>query len=105
MKNENGFTLIEMMIVMLIISVLLIITIPNVTKHSANINNKGCQAFVDMVQAQVQSYQIENNKFPTVSDLKEAKYINNDKCPDGTKVVTIDSNGIVSTDPPMQSTP
>ena len=36
LKNEKGFTLIEMMIVLLIISVLILITIPNVTKHSAN---------------------------------------------------------------------
>lgn len=28
MKNEKGFTLVEMMIVMLVISVLLIVTIP-----------------------------------------------------------------------------
>ncbi len=46
LKNEKGFTLIEMMIVMLVISVLLIVTIPNVAKHNSNINNKGCQAFV-----------------------------------------------------------
>ena len=31
MKNEKGFTLVEMMIVMLVISVLLIVTIPNVS--------------------------------------------------------------------------
>jgi competence protein ComGC len=96
MKNENGFTLIEMMIVMLVISVLLIITIPNVTKHNSNINNKGCQAFVKMVQAQVQSYEIENNKLPTVSDLKTGGYINNEKCPDGVTVVQIDASGTVT---------
>jgi competence protein ComGC len=104
-KNENGFTLIEMMIVMLIISVLLIITIPNVTKHSANINNKGCQAFVDMVQSQVQSYEMEKNKIPAISDLKDAEYISNDQCPDGKTMVIIDANGKVSTVPSMQSTP
>jgi competence protein ComGC len=95
-NRQSGFTLIEMMIVMLVISVLLIITIPNVTKHNSNINNKGCQAFVKMVQAQVQSYEIENNKLPTVSDLKTGGYINNDKCPDGETVVQIDASGTVT---------
>ena len=33
-KNDKGFTLIEMMIVLLIISILILIAIPNVTKHS-----------------------------------------------------------------------
>src|SRR4051794_8600360 len=84
MKNEKGFTLIEMMIVMLIISVLLIITIPNITKHNANINDKGCQAFVKMVQAQVQAYQMEKKKLPTsVQDLVDAGYLKEDAtgCP------------------------
>lgn len=65
MKNQKGFTLIEMMIVLMIISVLLIITVPNVTKHNQNINSKGCDAYVKMVQAQVQAYEIENQKLPT----------------------------------------
>jgi len=45
-KNQKGFTLIEMMIVLLVISVLLVITVPNVTKNNSSINEKGCEAFV-----------------------------------------------------------
>ena len=41
-NNEKAFTLIEMMIVLLIISVLILIAIPNVTKHSKSIDEKGC---------------------------------------------------------------
>ncbi len=48
-KNERGFTLIEMMIVLLVISVLLFIAIPNVTKQSGSINAKGCEAFVNII--------------------------------------------------------
>jgi len=43
---QKGFTLIEMMVVLLIISVLILIAIPNVTKHSATIDDKGCEAYV-----------------------------------------------------------
>jgi len=99
MKNQNGFTLIEMMIVMLIISVLLIITIPNITKHNSNINDKGCQAFVKMVQAQVQAYQMEKKKLPeNVQDLVEAGYLKPDAtgCPNGTTEVKIESDGTVT---------
>lgn len=97
MKNEDGFTLIEMMIVMLVISVLLIITIPNVTKHNSSINKKGCEAFVKMVQSQVQSYEVENNTMPTILDLKNDGYISDDKCPDGETTVLIDGEGTVKT--------
>ncbi|MFP5113584.1 competence type IV pilus major pilin ComGC [Bacillaceae bacterium C204] len=96
-KNEKGFTLIEMMIVMLVISVLLIITIPNVAKHNSNINNKGCQAYVKMVQAQVQAYEMDKNKIPTMEELKTEGYIKTDAqgCPNG-NTVEIDSSGTVT---------
>jgi competence protein ComGC len=99
MKNEKGFTLIEMMIVLLIISVLLIITIPNVAKHNANINNKGCQAYVKMVEAQVQAYYIDKDEYPaTVAELVTAGYLKAGKsaCPSSTNIV-IDANGGVTT--------
>ena len=47
--GEQGFTLIEMMIVLLIISVLILIAIPNVTKHSKSIDEKGCAAYVNII--------------------------------------------------------
>nr|WP_285858370.1 competence type IV pilus major pilin ComGC [Neobacillus niacini] len=99
-NKEAGFTLIEMMIVMLVISVLLIITIPNVAKYNSNINKKGCDAYVKMVQAQVQAYQMENNKIPTMEDLKTKDYLgeNAKGCPNGDTVV-IDGKGNVASVP------
>lgn len=98
LKNEKGFTLVEMMIVMLVISVLLIVTIPNVAKHNTNINTKGCNAYVKMVEAQVQSYIIEKNKVPTKAELISDGYLNKETgCPDGKTDVLIDTEGNVTT--------
>nr|WP_106779862.1 competence type IV pilus major pilin ComGC [Lysinibacillus timonensis] len=99
LKHEKGFTLIEMMIVLLIISVLIIITIPNVTKHFATIDEKGCEAYVTMVQGQVEAYRIENNKYPTVQELIQDKYITSTNCPNGKQTIVIDENGNVTTEP------
>ncbi|PLR99926.1 competence type IV pilus major pilin ComGC [Bacillus sp. T33-2] len=99
MKNENGFTLIEMMIVLLVISVLLIITVPNIAKHNTNINNKGCDAYVKMVQAQVQAFEIDKNRLPdSVDELKTEGYLKNGEagCPNGTDI-TISTSGEVTT--------
>lgn len=41
--NQKGFTLIEMLIVLLIISVLILITVPNLTKHNDTVDEKGCE--------------------------------------------------------------
>ncbi|KAF0818409.1 MULTISPECIES: competence type IV pilus major pilin ComGC [unclassified Cytobacillus] len=97
LNNNRGFTLIEMMIVLLVISVLLIITIPNVTKHNSKINSKGCDAFVKMVQAQVQAYEIDKKALPSnIQDLVAAEYLNEDTttCPNG-DAVKISADGKV----------
>jgi competence protein ComGC len=94
--NDKGFTLIEMLIVLLVISILLIITIPNVTKHNSVINNKGCGAFVKMVEGQVQAYKMEHDgTIPTLDELMSEGYIKSRKCPNGNEI-TIDQNGKVS---------
>ncbi len=88
--NEKGFTLIEMIIVLFVISILLLITIPNITSHNAVIKDKGCDALIKMVQAQVQVYEIEKETIPTLAELKTGNYITTDKCPGGNSLV-IDS--------------
>lgn len=96
-KNEKAFTLIEMMIVLLVITIILLIAIPNVTKHSKSINNKGCEALVQMVQAQVQAYYMDHNVYPVkLADL-EGDYLKNTdetKCPNGKELEIV--NGVVS---------
>ncbi len=95
-RNEDGFTLIEMMIVLLIISVLILVAIPNVTKHSKSIDTKGCDAYVKMVEGQVQAYKMDTKEIPaSLSDLTAKDYLPADaKCPDGTEL-TIDAEGKV----------
>ncbi|WP_019414936.1 competence type IV pilus major pilin ComGC [Paenisporosarcina sp. TG20] len=95
---QKGFTLIEMMVVLLIISVLILIAIPNATKHSATIDKKGCEAYVKMVQGQVESYRIDKKLIPTIEDLVSDSYLiaGETTCPNG-KLILIDSTtGLVT---------
>ena len=96
MLNNKGFTLIEMLIVLLIISILILVTIPNVTKHFATIDEKGCDAYVSMVQGQVQAFKIDKMKFPNVSELIDEGYITTEeaKCPSGESII-IKEDGLV----------
>lgn len=96
LKNQKGFTLIEMLIVMLIITVLIAIAIPNVTKQTENVDKKGCEAFVHMVQGQVESYKMDEKKVPTMTDLEDKGYLKTGetKCPNGAPVTI--TNGVVS---------
>jgi len=86
-----------MMIVLLIISVLILIAIPNVTKHSATIDEKGCEAYVKMVQGQVEAYRIDEKATPSLQDLVDNDYLVEGEtiCPNG-DTIAIDTTGLVS---------
>ncbi|MCP3030300.1 prepilin-type N-terminal cleavage/methylation domain-containing protein [Halobacillus sp. A1] len=93
--NQKGFTLIEMLIVLLIISVLLIITIPNLTKNTDSVRSKGCEALIMTAEAQVEAYYIENDEYPeSISTLVDGEYLKQSTCPNG-EVLTY-SNGQVT---------
>jgi competence protein ComGC len=95
-KNEQGFTLIEMLIVMLVLSVLLIITVPNVMKNQEAVNSKGCDAYVKMVEGQVQAYKLKEGSMPSMENLISSGFLKEDvKCPEG-KTAVIADDGTVS---------
>src|SRR6476660_5052743 len=94
LKNQKGFTLIEMMIVLLVISVLLLITVPNVTKNNSTINKKGSEAYVRMVEGQIEAFKMENQRIPTVEELIAGEYLVNSKGPAG-KTIQISTDGVV----------
>lgn len=90
-KNEKAFTLVEMLIVLLIISVLILVIVPNVGRHFQTIDEKGCSAFLAMVQGQVEAYRVNESVYPTVSDLVSKGYLKNDEsvCPNGEAFVIL----------------
>lgn len=91
-RGEKGFTLIEMMIVLLIISILILVAIPNVTKHSKKVDEKGCSAYIAMVQSQVEAYKMDTNQYPSdLDELVSSEYFpETPKCPDGTVIAIKD---------------
>lgn len=96
--NEKGFTLIEMMVVLMIISILILIAIPNVTKHSKSIDDKGCQAYVRMIQGQIEAFKIDNKgEAVTFPILIREGYLpeEGDKCPNGA-TLTLETDGTIN---------
>ena len=95
-KGEKGFTLIEMMVVLLVITVILLVALPNVARHSANINEKGCEALVHMVQGQVEAYKMEGIGEVSFASLIEAGYLREADltCPNGNTLVLGDDGRV-----------
>lgn len=84
LRCKKGFTLVEMLVVLMIISILLLIAIPNMTKNNEVANDKGCEATVKLLQSQVSVYQLEEKKAPTsITDLVEGGYADQGSCPNG----------------------
>lgn len=50
--NQKGFTLIEMMIVLIVVSILTLLIIPNAASYITKANEEGCAAYKASVAAQ-----------------------------------------------------
>ena len=97
-ESQRGFTLIEMMIVLMIISILLLIAVPNMSKSHEIVNRKSCEATVKLVESQITAYEMEHQDTPLtdLSLLVSEGYINSISCPDGNKLELVNGD-VVST--------
>jgi|SRR5690625_596384 len=94
LKKEFGFTLIEMLIVLLIISVLIILIVPNLSNSSKGIDDQGCEALMTVAQTQVNLYYLEKRVYPaTIQELVNGGYLTDKqtKCSNN-KVLVLDDN-------------
>lgn len=74
-QKYAGFTLLEMLIVLLIISVLILLFVPNLAKHKETVDKKGNEAIVKIVESQIELYTLEKNKTPSLNELVNEGYI------------------------------
>ncbi|WP_208558642.1 competence type IV pilus major pilin ComGC [Marinilactibacillus kalidii] len=94
LEQENGFTLIEMSLVLFIISVLLLLIIPNINTHQGTAKSSGDSALENVVQTQIDLYEMEKGSKPTsLQVLKEEKYLNNQQYEEVQKQFSLDAKG------------
>ena len=76
LRNVESFTLIEMLIVLLVISALVLLFIPNISRYRDHVNREGKQAVMQLVDAQKELYSLQNNgKVTTIAELLKEGYI------------------------------
>lgn len=78
-RQLKAFTLIEMLICLLIISILLLLFVPNLASQKKSIDKKGNEAIVKVVETQIELYRIEYNENPTKEQLLEKNYVTNEQ--------------------------
>ena len=76
-KNNQGFTLLEMTIVVIIISVIFLLSVPSIQKTLSVVNQKGCKAIEKVADAAILEYKMEYDEYPqSVDDLINAGLLN-----------------------------
>jgi competence protein ComGC len=91
--NKKAFTLTEMMLVVIILSGLMMLILPNVSSTKDNVDGTTCTAYQKLVESQAQLYLLNNKTATsvTIEELMASGYIESKECSDGTKL-TFDSN-------------
>ena len=80
MRNKKGFTLLEMVVVVMIIAVLFLLTIPNVSKVMDSVDDNACDALTRVVDAAIVQYKLTYGQYPgSTSDLVSAGLISDDQ--------------------------
>ena len=91
MVSDHGFTLIEMVIALFIVSVVMAIALPNLQTAGVKAASTGCEGNQKTIRAALTEYYLTNHHFPTetttsgiITDLKTNGYIDSlPTCPSG----------------------
>ncbi|MER0124008.1 competence type IV pilus major pilin ComGC [Streptococcus sp. ZJ93] len=77
--KTKAFTLVEMLVVLLVISVLLLLFVPNLSKQKEAVHEKGNAAVVKVVEGQAELYELQHNDTASVAKLVAEGMISEDQ--------------------------
>ena len=77
--KAKGFTLIEMLVVLLIISILLLLFVPNLTKQKDHVKESGSAAVVKVVEGQAELYALNHTDKASLGKLVQEGMITSEQ--------------------------
>ncbi len=96
MKQEEGFTLVEMLVVLFIIGIIIAIALPNFIEASKKANQQADRANRRMISMQIDNYYLDHGFYPkNIAELVAGKYLRSvPDCPgDAGKYVLVGGKG------------
>lgn len=94
---KKGFTLLEMIVVVMIVAVLFLLTIPNVSKVISTVDSKACDAQCRVVDSASVQYKLEYGEMPnSVTDLVSAGLLTEQQatCSNGSSIYFEDGHAV-----------
>ncbi|HEL0759034.1 TPA: prepilin-type N-terminal cleavage/methylation domain-containing protein [Streptococcus equi subsp. zooepidemicus] len=70
-QGVQAFTLLEMLLVLLIISVLMLLFVPNLSKQKDKVTDTGNATVVKLVENQAELYELSHGEKPSLKQLQE----------------------------------
>ncbi|PTX65023.1 competence protein ComGC/general secretion pathway protein G [Melghirimyces profundicolus] len=75
-RDERGFTLIEMLVVLFVIGVIIAIALPNLKAAGESAQMKACEANRKLIGSQADNYYLELGSYPdSVAKMKQRGYL------------------------------
>lgn len=96
--KKHGFTILEMILVLSVISLVFLITLPNIQQKNKIIQEKGCEALVKVVDSQILLYELEHLETPSsIQELIDEGYLEEgqQRCPNGSMIGIVDGEAEV----------
>ena len=90
--NKKGFTLLEMILVVSVLSILFLLSVPSIQKVLSTVDEKGCDALLKVVDAAIVQYRLETGYLPDdVYDLIDWGYLSDSQieCTNGKKILIV----------------
>jgi prepilin-type N-terminal cleavage/methylation domain-containing protein len=73
-KNQRGFTIVELLIVIVVIGILAALVITTYTGIQAKARNSNRQTDVNSVQTQLEAYFAQNGHYPSLTDMNDSSW-------------------------------
>ena len=71
-RGQEGFTLLEVMVVIVIIGLMATLVIPNIMGSKAKADQQKAKADISMLESSLEMYHLDNNRYPTTEQGLQA---------------------------------